>query len=231
MAEDNFQLLALSASAIYCLSVEKMRRSLTPESDGQSRKRKTIDTARCHSSTKRRAVASVPFEKVEKQIHELEDEIALTDGSPNNIAILLSMFDLQRPDEPINVILALTLCRVFSRLIAAGCVSDATSISKDDPAPRKWHMQEKYAEYQNSMVKLLQSGGPSMQITALRLIMRILKEEAQHLDNSLWASSTFKDLLTAILTMRDGGHVRSTYVEEFMNRFRDCAYYILDFLA
>jgi U3 small nucleolar RNA-associated protein 19 len=198
---------------------------------GSGPKRKRDDVRSQSESRKRRAIqnsdsASHDLEQLEKSVAE--------DPSKNrkDVQTLLRMFDFATPDAKINLKVGVALCKVFTRLVASGnLMKDGHRGSKQNQELSDWYARE-YGEYRRTLVKLLRSASASQRLPNLHLCWRVLEQDAELLDNSVWVSdSIFEPLLSAIIEIPDGADVRNTYVGEYVNPCHDCCYHSLEFFS
>ncbi|PGH26800.1 hypothetical protein AJ80_01566 [Polytolypa hystricis UAMH7299] len=187
-----------------------------------SKKRKNNGKEPSKASSKRRAVAADDGEdEKENRIQVLEDQIAESRKYYNNIVTLLSMFDVESP----NLEVALSLCRVFCRLLAGGHLNRPKNASEQDLILVAW-LKERYQEYQNILISVLRNGSPSHQGVILSLCMRIIKEHWTHIVGSdVWITGFFSEVVEGLLEATNGGAVRAEFIEKFMKEYQDVAVY------
>jgi hypothetical protein len=187
-----------------------------------SKKRKAATDARAASKAKRsKDETTSSNSEFDLRVQTLENELfKITDGK-TQVSELFSLLDSAAPDSERNVKVAICLCRVFSRRMAAG----------DFPWPKSneeagWQMRE-YRSYQSTLQQFLQRGHGSTPATMLKLHMRMLKEESLHNPNSAGNFDSFSGLVSAIIEAVDGTEVRNTFAEEYLRQYQDCCYYTL----
>ncbi|EAW15223.1 ribosome biosynthesis protein NOC4 [Aspergillus clavatus NRRL 1] len=188
-----------------------------------SKKRKSAKESAIPSS-KRRAVAETQSEDEMARIQELEDQISESRKYYNNIATLISMLNA---DGKPNLAVAVSLCRVFSRLIAVGNLTETSRAAENEKIIVAW-LKERCREYQKALVSILREGDPSSQITALTLCMRIVNERATHLpgdDTQVWLSGLFKSVFEAVIEAKNGQTLRAEFLEKFAKVYEDVRYY------
>ena len=103
------------------------------------------------TSSKRRAVAENDFAETLATIQELEAQIAESRKHYNNIATLIAM--LGAPKNP-ELAVAVSLCRVFSRLIAAGNLTDSSRAADNEKIIVAW-LKERCVEYQKALLAIM----------------------------------------------------------------------------
>jgi U3 small nucleolar RNA-associated protein 19 len=186
-----------------------------------SKKRKAATDARAALKAKRSKDETTGNSELDLRVQKLENELSKTTDGKTQASELFSLVDSAAPDSERNVTVAICLCRVFSRKMAAG----------DFPWPKLneeagWQMRE-YRSYQSTLQQLLQRGHGSTPTTMLKLHMRMLKVESLHNPNSVRIFDSFSGLVSAIIEAVDGTEVRKTFAEEYLQQYQDCCYYTL----
>ncbi|EEH17616.2 hypothetical protein PABG_00179 [Paracoccidioides brasiliensis Pb03] len=193
-----------------------------------SKKRKKDASEHKVQSSKRRAVADDVEEK--GRIEQLENQIAESRKYYNNIVTLLSLFITEDATKSPNLTAALSLCRVFCRLMAGGQFNKSKGASEQDLILVAW-LKERYQEYQQGLITVLKRADPSAQIAALTLCMRLVKEQTINggagAEIGVWKGGYFSDLIVALIEMQDGDPVRSEFIKKFLNKYHDVAFYTL----
>ncbi|BDD60171.1 hypothetical protein MPDQ_002778 [Monascus purpureus] len=196
------------------------------ERDSASKKRKNNKGSGVPSS-KRRAVAE-PQSTDTAKIQELEEQISESRKHYNNIAALISMLDVDEPGtrQP-NLAVAVSLCRVFCRLIAAGNLTESSRAAENEKIIVAW-LKERCQEYQKALLSIIRESQSSSQTTALTLCMRLINERAIHIpgaENQVWTSGLFKGVFEAVVEARNGQELRSEFLEKFVKPYEDVRYY------
>ncbi|EGE84468.1 ribosome biogenesis protein Noc4 [Blastomyces dermatitidis ATCC 18188] len=193
-----------------------------------SKKRKKDASERKPQSSKRRAVADDNEDK--NRIQQLEDQIAESRKYYNNIVTLISLFITEDSTKSPNLTVALSLCRVFCRLLAGGQFNKPKGASEQDLILVAW-LKERYQEYQQGLINVLKKAEPTAQIAALSLCMRLIKEQSINggagADVGVWKGGYFNDLVIALIEAQDGERVRSEFIENFLTKYHDVAFYTL----
>lgn len=132
------------------------------ERDSASKKRKNNKGSGVPSS-KRRAVAE-PQSTDTAKIQELEEQISESRKHYNNIAALISMLDVDEPGtrQP-NLAVAVSLCRVFCRLIAAGNLTESSRAAENEKIIVAW-LKERCQEYQKALLSIIRESQSSSQV-------------------------------------------------------------------
>ncbi|KAL3478979.1 CBF/Mak21 family-domain-containing protein [Aspergillus californicus] len=179
-------------------------------------------------SSKRRAVAENESAESMAGIQQLEDQIAASRKHYNNIATLLSMLSEDGSGNSPNLAVAVSLCRVFSRLIAGGNLTEPERAAENEKIVVSW-LKERCREYQRLLVSIMRESDASSQVTALTLAMRLLNERATHIpgdDTQAWTSGLFRNIVEAVVETKNGETLRSEFLEKFVKAYEDVAYYM-----
>lgn len=129
-----------------------------------SKKRKNVKPNGVPSS-KRRAVAEDPSaDETMSKIAELELQISESRKYYNNIVTLLSMLevDYNNARRP-KLAVAVSLCRVFSRLIASGNMVETNRADENERIIVAW-LKERGQEYQKALIAIMREGDASAQV-------------------------------------------------------------------
>ncbi|RDW81665.1 ribosome biosynthesis protein NOC4 [Aspergillus mulundensis] len=191
-----------------------------------SKKRKSSKESGVPSS-KRRAVAENASAETMARIQQLEDQISESRKHYNNIATLISMLSEDGSGANPDLAVAVSLCRVFSRLIAGGNLTEPERAAENEKIVVQW-LRERCREYQRLLESIVRGSDASSQITALTLAMRLLNERATHIpgdDTQAWTSGLFRNVFEAVIEARDGQALRSEFLEKFLKPYDDVAYY------
>ncbi|KKK25836.1 ribosome biogenesis protein [Aspergillus rambellii] len=184
-------------------------------------------------SSKRRAVAENESAQAMAKIQQLEDEISESRKHYNNIVTLISMLSADGTGPNPNLAVAVSLCRVFSRLIAGGNLTEPERATDNEKIIVAW-LKERCREYQRLLVSIMRGSDNSSQITALTLSMRLLNERATHIpgdDTQAWSSGLFRNIFEAVIEAKDGEALRSEFLEKFAKPYEDVTYHTFMQLA
>ncbi|KAG2412081.1 hypothetical protein HFD88_009637 [Aspergillus terreus] len=191
-----------------------------------SKKRKNPKDS-ANPSSKRRVVAESHSDDAMAKVLELEEQISESRKYYNNIATLLSMLNTEDNAAQPNLTVAVSLCRVFSRLIAGGNLTETERAAENEKIIVAW-LKERCREYQKALVAILRESDPSSQVTALTLAMRLVNERATHLpgdDTQVWTSGFFKNIVEAVVEAKDGELLRSEFITKFAKPYEDVQFY------
>ncbi|GKZ75464.1 hypothetical protein AnigIFM56816_000117 [Aspergillus niger] len=195
-----------------------------------SKKRKNVKSSAVPSS-KRRAVAETESPNAIADIQQLEDQISESRKYYNNIATLISMLNVDGSSKP-NMTVAVALCRVFSRLIAGGNLTETSRAAENEKIIVAW-LKERCREYQKLLLSIIRESDSSSQTSALTLCLCLINERATHLpgDNTQeWTSGLFKGIFEAVVEAKNGKAVLSEFIEK-TKEFEDVRYYTFMQLA
>ncbi|KAL9127802.1 MAG: hypothetical protein Q9217_003386 [Psora testacea] len=164
----------------------------------------------------------------ESEILLLEGKIFESRQNYNDINILLVYAQEAGVDNEADVFAAVALCRVFSRLMAAGNLTKSKDLSENESTIVRW-LLEKYKGFRAILIQHLRGNDTSRQNVALTLLMRLLKEEDKYLNLSgheLWCSSIFAEVIEALVTSSTAKMVGNTFVGQYAEKYDDVRYYL-----
>ena len=183
------------------------------------------------SSSKRRAVEDAGgddgADEMMSRIAELEIQVSESRKYYNNIATLLAMLGVEENVKKPNLAVAVSLCRVFSRLLAGGSMTEASRAAENEKIIGAW-LKERCQEYQRALVTMMREGNASAQVTALTLSMRLVSERATHIpgaETQVWTSGPFKSVFEAVVEADDGQALQSEFTEKFVTTCDDVRYF------
>ena len=119
------------------------------------------------------------------------------------------------------------LCRVFCKLMALGNLSKRRQASQNGTAIVQW-LNDRLDDYKANLLENLCEENSESQITALTLLMKLVKEEAVHLqlsDESIWRRGTFSKLMGTLLGADTASPSRHEFVENYIESFVDVRYH------
>ena len=187
-------------------------------------------------SLKRKRVASKESSEEsdpQDDVLSLEEKILESRNNYNSIHTLLDY--LRSPDHGSekNVLAAVALCRVFCRLMAGGSLNKRKEKAGNENTIAQW-LGERLQDYENGLLKMLKQPDVERQNTALTLLMRLVKEEAAHLNNpreSVWRDGIFGKLVHRLLEDGVVEGTRADFVESYVEKYDDVRYYTFALLA
>lgn len=187
------------------------------------RKRKTPET-----KPSKRARSESSEEDVQAQILLLETEIFESKKNYNNVTALIKLLRDGDEDVDNSVVAAISLCRVFTRLMVSGEMAKREGTTEKEAVVVKW-LRERYSEYKAEILALLGEEGVSS--TALTLCMRLLKTEGQYLHNSKeynFPTQFLTDIVRMLLKPGSDGNIRKEFSEKYVEENDDVRFYTLE---
>lgn len=156
----------------------------------------------------------------------LENEILESRKHYNNIATLIGLAQNGDPqDEAVAVVAAVSLCRVFIRLLAAGNLTKKKGASEKEETVKRW-LRERLSEYRRILTTMLQQDEAAL--TASTLSMRLLKAEAQYLSGTgeySFPGASFSEFIVGLVQPEVDDSVRAEFIEKFVDEYDDIRFY------
>lgn len=137
--------------------------NMAPTNGTAGSKKRKVPKESGAPSSKRRAVADIEPADDMAEILGLEEQISQSRKYYNNIATLISMLNAEEPDRQPNLLAAVSLCRVFARLIAGGNLTDSSRAAENEKIIVAW-LKERYQEYQRALLAILRGADPPSQV-------------------------------------------------------------------
>ncbi|MCJ1311362.1 hypothetical protein MMC25_005033 [Agyrium rufum] len=196
-------------------------------STAQKRKHTNANDGTLKSAKKSRKEREEPKQRQEDSIEALEARISESRKHYNDIAKLLATASNHAySDEQQAALFA--LCRVFSRLLAAGKLTRPKDASDNDTVIMQW-LKARYNEFLEILLEQICSrdGGGSRSI-ALSLAMQIFKEEGTHLHpdgNVVWKTGLFSKIIPQLLRSECDEKTREAFAETYIKEYDDIRYY------
>lgn len=214
-------------------STYSMSELINGEGSGQKRKRGSEKEGK--KISKRRAIASdaTDDEDPQAQILLLENQILDSRRNYNNIANLLAILKHSNPQEEVVIYVAFALCRVFVRLAAAGNLSKTKDAPENEIVIVDW-LKERHKEFSEALLRLLEDNHPAKQSTALKLLLRLFKDEGMYTspgEDRIWKSGIFTKLIGILIGPKAAQHVREEFVEKYVKEYDDIRYYTFTNIA
>ena len=173
----------------------------------------------------KRARSESSEEDVQAQILLLESEIFEAKKNYNNVARLIKILRDENEDPESSVVAAISLCRVFVRLMASGDMARKQASSEKDVVVIKW-LKERYSEYKSALLLLL--GEEGLESTALTLCMRLLKSEGEHLlhgQDYSFPTSFLTEIVQVILGPDSSEAIRAEFGAKYVEEYDDIRFY------
>ena len=159
----------------------------------------------------------------------LEEQILESRKNFNKIVTLLEHATKRDSQEEITqgTLALVALCRVFRKLIALGHLSSTHQAQKTETAIVQW-LNERYMDYKKILLKLFSEDDASRHSAALALLMRLIKEDAEHLElseNSIWRKGTFAGILKELILSGNAAESRDEFVQNHVNKYYDIRFH------
>lgn len=166
-------------------------------------------------------------EDAQAQILLLENEIFESKKNYNNIATLIKLLENDAEGADDSVVAAISLCRVFTRLMVSGDMSKKQVATEKDAVVVKW-LRERYLEYKTGLLELLEQEGIAP--TAFTLCMRLLKTEGQHLRNGQdnFPAVFLTNMIWVLLKDNGEGTVRKEFSKKFVEEYDDIRFFTME---
>jgi U3 small nucleolar RNA-associated protein 19 len=162
-------------------------------------------------------------ENHQAEILLLEDEILKSKKNYNNITVLLD-FAKNQDDDEVALFAAVSLCRVFLRLLASGSLSRRTGQSERETIVIQW-LKGRLSDYKKLLIAAL--GEEASASTALTLSMRLLKAETQITSDKgdvTFPKVFLKDIVGALVRKRFED-VQEEFCEKYLGEYADVRFY------
>lgn len=176
----------------------------------------------------KRARSESSEEDPQAQILLLENEIFESKKNYNNIARLIGIARDDSEGADASILAAISLCRVFTKLIIVGSLQKTKDTSVKDATVVQW-LKERYSEYKIILLDMLNQEEAAS--TALTLCMRILKVEGQHLRNGQeysFPTGLLTDMVQVLIRPGSDSSVRKEFSEKFVEEYDDIRFYTLE---
>jgi len=196
----------------------------TIDQAGQSSKRKRVAAK---EKPLKRARSESSDEDPQAQILLLENEIFESKEHYNNITKLIKILQGDTDDGDILVVAAISLCRVFTRLMVSGDMTKKPAGSEKEAILVRW-LRERYAEYKAALLIFL--GEEGVESTALTICMRLLKTEGDYLygENYNFPVSFLMEIIRVLLITENDGSTRREFSQKFVEEYDDIRFYTFE---
>ena len=198
------------------------------------KKRKRKPAASESSKKKRASSGEHPQERdAQDEIFRLEASILESRTNYNSIQTLFGYLRLHENDHKTTVVAAVSLCRIFCRLLAGGTLNKPKEKAGNETTIAQW-LRERLQDYEIELLKMIKSSDLVRQSTALTLLMRLVKEEAAHLNNHgevIWHEGVFGKLAAIVVEDGVAEETRAEFVEKYVGEYDDVRYYTFARLA
>lgn len=177
--------------------------------------------------SKRARSQSDDEEDSQAQILSLETEVFESKKNYNNIVKLIKL--LRDSDDAL--VAAVSLCRVFTRLMASGDLTRNKPSTEKEAVVIKW-LLERYAEYKLALLDLMKEEGAGS--TPLTICMRMLQTEGKHLAKGqeyYFPTLFLRDLLLVLTGTGVEAAVRKEFVEKYLQQNDDLKFYTFESIS
>lgn len=205
----------------YFTNSQRKMPEATGDIDSSGKRKRTLSDKR----PSKRARSESSEEDVQAQILLLESEIFEAKKNYNNVSKLIKILRDENEDTENSAVAAISLCRVFVRLIAAGDMVRRQTSTEKDVIVIRW-LKERYSEYKHSLLLLLDE--ESLESTALTLCMRLLKSEGEHLLNGQeynFPTSFLSQIVQVILGPDSSEAIRAEFGMKYVEEYDDIRFY------
>ena len=199
--------------------------------DDAARKRKRTGDASAKSSgvKPRKAPKTSSAEDTQAKVLELEAQILESPDYYGNIVTLQKYTSEVESHSETATLAAVSLCRVFCRLIASEELVRRKDASDKD-AQVVQMLRQRLREYVKGMSAWIGSPDGAMESTALTLLMRVAKEEVSQEPKraeQAWrtSQSVFTLVLKALLEDVNADGAREEFVEKYVEEHDDVRFY------
>lgn len=161
-------------------------------------------------------------------ILQLEAQILESRRHYNNIVTLISIASPKNGDTEATVLAAVSLCRIYCRLLVGGSLTKRKTTSEAELVIVQW-LKERLNEYVDLLLEYLRSDTVEAQTTALTLLMRLVKEEVNQQGASAWEKGIFLQIVAVVLgTGRQSDSLRQEFRVKYFGNFDDVRFYTLE---
>ncbi|KAL5596940.1 hypothetical protein BROUX41_006385 [Berkeleyomyces rouxiae] len=199
---------------------------MPPSAAKEALKRKRKPAGSEEPKKRRRSIGNDDETDVEAQILELEAQILESKKNYNNLTKLFDYIEGYLDNAKFSMLAAVACCRVFIKLLAAGRLLPKKGLSEKDIVVVKW-LRERYSAYRSLLLTLMSVD--ELSLTVLTLIMKLLKVEAQYLNDKdeYQFPPFFASDLVKTLVEECSSEVRKEFLSEFVDEFDDIRYFTL----
>ncbi len=201
---------------------------------GEKKKRKRDNAPPEPKESKKHIIdaGASPKRDYQSEILLLESKILESRKNYNGISTLLEYLRGEYAGLEQDVVAPVALCRIFCKLMATGSLSKTNNSSDNESTIVQW-LKERLQDYRSALLTWLGLQDPVKQITAITLLMRVMKEEAKHLhvsEHATW-SSGFQDMISSLVEIDAASGARVEFIEKYVEEFDDIRYYTFARLA
>ena len=163
---------------------------------------------------------------IHSEILLLENGILDSRKNYNNIAMLLRHMRDQSTFDTRDIVAAIALYRVFCRLIVLGNLTKKGDASAAETTVVQW-LRERLREYEEALLRHLQSADSRKQKTALVLLMRLVREKATQVglsEDAVWCNGLFQSLVQELVTSTYSAPAIDEFIGKYVTEYDDVRY-------
>lgn len=144
-----------------------------------------------------------------------------------NVSALLTLFKAEEQQKGTNLPVLVSLCKVFTRLMVSGEIVTARH-AKAQSTVDSDTLRKLYEKYHECLQLSIHDGPADIQVACLKLSMRMLKGQAEHLEENVFSSSIYANLVATIIDANDGSDLRSVFIDDYLSVYHDCKFFTLE---
>ncbi|KAK9465924.1 CBF/Mak21 family-domain-containing protein [Lipomyces arxii] len=166
-------------------------------------------------------------------ILKLEQEIASSIEKHNNLVYLIQY--MNNEDPQVAMLAATSLFRSFAKMLASNLLMKPKSSSAGSPQEifTLW-LRERYKSFKTKLVEMLNNAEGEVAMTALTILLRLVKADGSHLAPNkgeyYFPKILFKRVLNELLNQPESSLLLE-FVDSYVNKYDDIRYYYLHFLG
>lgn len=167
------------------------------------------------------------------KIQTLENHILKSRRHYNDISILLGYVRDQQRKSNKDILAAVALGRIFTQLLASNNMSAPVGAPESEIMVVQW-LTQRYEDYKLELLKLITSPYIDKSLTALTLIMQLIKEDAlqrKPTEDISWRKGPFPQLLILLVSAANIEDVKMKYIDEYLKIYDDVRYFSFSLLA
>lgn len=193
-------------------------------SSGNDLKRKR---SKAKEPPKKRAKSETRDDEDDLEERILLDEQAVLESKKNynKIKHLLDIAQDAENNHGLGLVAAVSLCRIFIHLLAAGSLSMRKGLSNKDAVVVEW-LKRQLSSYEDVVLQIL--GEEERATSALTLALRLLKAEGQHLgakDEYNFPTIFLTKIVKVLFYAPIGDDVRQEFAQKYMQKYQDVRFF------
>jgi U3 small nucleolar RNA-associated protein 19 len=166
----------------------------------------------------------------EDEILCLEYEVTQSRKHFNNIAKLITIATSLEESPGSSGTAIIALCRTFCRLFAAGNFQKSRGAPESEILVLKW-LEGRYNEYAGLLLGQIRLGSTNAQISAISVLMRLVKHEVNAQGDALWAKGLFYRVLGCFISSAAESEVSmNEFVQKYFLKYDDVRYFTIALL-